>query len=357
MRIRRLFYELVFSFIVIASFVAIEGPHAQSFAQPEPLLLSSDAAPSDDVSQNIEKARPHDNGSTSSPTLVIRAQTLLDRAHFSPGEIDGRNGANLKAAIAAYTEAHGLPISEEIDDALLNSLAAGDRGPVLQHYTITPGDAKGPFIGVVPKDLRLLARLKMPAYGDPLEALAEKFHMSPELLQTLNPNADFSTAGTVLLVVRPSTQPLPPVARLEVDKTANQVRAYGESDDLVAIFPATVGSSELPAPSGSLHVVFVSHNPHYHYDPKKLSWGPKSAGRLTINPGPNNPVGTAWIALSRSGFGIHGAPEPRLIGKSASHGCVRLTNWDAALLGAAVAEGTPVQFVGKTPPGRAVSRA
>ena len=334
----------------------LHAAHAPKPVSASDASFDQNAAPSDIV-QAIENARPGEADNSMSEPLLVRVQVLLDQAHFSPGEIDGRYGANLKAAVAAYKEAHRLPNPDKIDAALLDSLKQETGAPVLQRYTIRPDDETGPFIGNVPKDFRKLAKLKRPGYGAPQEALAEKFHMSEALLRELNPQADFSAADTSLIVAQPATTPLPPVARVEVDKSADQVRAYDGSGTLVAMFPSTVGSTEMPAPSGTAEVVYASHDPAYHYDPSKLHFGPKHAGRLTIAPGPNNPVGTTWIALSRSGVGIHGTADPDLIGKTASHGCVRLTNWDAAALGHAVSKGTPVEFVGQTPPSRIVSRA
>ncbi|HTK80172.1 MAG TPA: L,D-transpeptidase [Rhizomicrobium sp.] len=344
----------------IALLVAASQAHAAGAAKQvsSPAASFNQNAASSDIGQRIENASPGNgqNNTTSRP-LLVKIQVLLGRAHFSPGEIDGRYGKNLRAAVVAYKQANGLPNPDEIDTALADSLTRNGRAPVLQNYTITQEDETGPFIGSVPHDFRKLAALNAPAYGNPQEELAEKFHMSPELLRELNPQADFSAAGTTLIVAQPATSPLPSVARIEVDKSTNQVRAYGEDGNLAAMFPATVGSTELPAPSGTAEVVYVSHNPAYHYDPSKLHFGPKHAGRLTIKPGPNNPVGTTWIALNRSGYGIHGSPDPDLVGKTASHGCVRLTNWDAEVLGRAVRKGIPVDFVGKTPPTRTASRA
>jgi lipoprotein-anchoring transpeptidase ErfK/SrfK len=283
-------------------------------------------------------------------------QVLLDRAHFSPGEIDGKIGSNLRLAIAAYRQAHGLGDSSAIDDALLKSLNATNDGTILQRYTITDEDEKGPFLGEVSEDFRKLAKLKTPGYANPQEELAEKFHMGPNLLNGLNPDADFTKSGQSIVVVRLTNTLLPAVVRIEVDKSAHQVRAFDQFDNLAAVFPATVGSEELPSPSGTANVVYVKHHPVYHYDPKALHFGPKSAGAFNIAPGPNNPVGTTWIALDRSGYGIHGTPNPRLIGKTQSHGCVRLTNWDADTLGRAVSHGTVVEFIGDTMPSRVASR-
>jgi lipoprotein-anchoring transpeptidase ErfK/SrfK len=317
------------------------------------LLASAAAAKTDNTGplnpQAIETAQADNKGGEPSRELLVRAETLLDRANFSPGEIDGRDGDNFKRALATWKQAHNLPNPQALDDATLKALA-GDNQPILQHYTITADDEKGPFLGSVPKDLRALAKLKHVGWASPEEELGEKFHMNPELLKALNPKADFRKTGTDLAVVRPGNGAPPQAARIEVDKTNNQLRVYDSSNKIVAAFPATVGSTERPAPSGTATVVSVAPDPTYIYDPRKLSWGPKSAGVLKIASGPNNPVGTTWIALNVQSYGIHGTPDPDLVGKTASHGCIRLTNWDAAALGKAVKKGTPVEFVGEEQP-------
>ena len=294
-----------------------------------------------------------DSGNAGTPPpreLLVRVEVLLGRANFSPGEIDGRNGDNLRQALAAYKQAHGLSNPQVIDDATMKALTDNDKQPVLQKYTISAEDEKGPFLGTVPKDFKALSKLKSVGYANPQEMLAEKFHMIPELLRELNAKADFAKAGTALTVADPGAGSLPPVARLEVDKGADQVRAYDQSGKVIAVFPATVGSTDRPAPSGKAVVVAVAPHPNYTYQPKRLTFGPKHSGVLTIAPGPNNPVGLTWIALNLETYGIHGTPDPSLVGKTASHGCVRLTNWDAVELGKAVKKGVQVDFVGETKP-------
>jgi len=283
--------------------------------------------------------------------VLIRAQVILDRAHFSPGVIDGRNGTNFRRALSAFLAANNVapPASgglATLDAAAWQALIAGDNAPVTQDYVITPEDVKGPFLGTVPTTMVELAKLPHLGYATPVQALAEKFHMDVALVKTLNPKVDFAIAGTSIVVARPAAEPLPLVARIEVDKSIDEVRAYDASGKIVAIFPATVGSTERPAPSGQWAVRGVVTNPTYTYDPSRLTFGNASHGKLTIQPGPNNPVGSTWIDLTIETYGIHGAPDPTQIGKNASHGCVRLTNWDVAALGRAVKKGTPVLFVG-----------
>ena len=177
--------------------------------------------------------------------------------------------------------------------------------------------------------------------------------MDQDLLKALNPDVDFSKAGTKILVTAPMATPLPQVERIEVDKAEKELRAYDAAGRLVALYPATVGSSDMPTPAGEWEVLSVHSDPVWNYDPAKLNFGDKSAGKLTIPAGPNNPVGVVWIDLSKDTYGIHGTAEPDTIGKTASHGCVRLTNWDAKTLGAAVHKGTKVVFVGPGDPDRA----
>jgi lipoprotein-anchoring transpeptidase ErfK/SrfK len=276
---------------------------------------------------------------------MIRAQVLLARAHFSPGVIDGQDGGNVKNAIAAFEAAHGLPVDGAMNGEVWSALSADPR-PVLTDYVITDDDLKGPFIDKIPTDMAELAKLPAVGFSSPVEELAERFHMDEALLKALNPGADFSTAGTRLVVAALGPDKLSaPVTRIEVDKTRRQVRAYN-GETLLAVYPATVGSTERPAPEGEWAVRTVAPNPTYTYDPSRLTFGKAGEGKLTIKAGPNNPVGSTWIDLTKDTYGIHGTPDPRLVGKTASHGCVRLTNWDVRQLSQAVKKGTVVAFVG-----------
>ena len=335
--------------LTLLAFVPAHARAANSANAPTAEKASDQNASSIGDPKSIEVAQPGDPNAPSA-ALLARVEILLDRAHFSPGEIDAKSGDNLNQAIAAYRQAHGVGGGSAIDGNLMKSLLATDHSPALQTYTITADDEKGPFIGKAPKDFKALAKLKHIGYASPQEMLAEKFHMSESLLSELNPKADLSKAGTKITVAQVGNGELPAVARVEVDKSQNQVRAYDQSGKIVAVFPATVGSTDRPAPSGKAEVVSVAPDPTYTYDPSRLTFGPKHAGKLTIAAGPNNPVGSTWIALSIATYGIHGTPDPELVGKTASHGCVRLTNWDAAALGKAVKKGTPVDFVGQEKP-------
>jgi len=280
--------------------------------------------------------------------LLLRAQVLLDRAHFSPGVIDGQDGENARNAVMAFERANDLPVDGQLDAAVWTRLTA-DARPALTDYVITADDVAGPFVDRIPEDYVQMAALDRLAFSGPLEALAERFHMDPTLLQALNPGVDFARAGTRIVVAAVSSQPLPAkVAVVEVDKALKQVRAYDSAGRLLAAYPATVGSGDNPTPSGEWAVRAVAHAPTWTYDPSRLNFGDRKAGRQTIAAGPNNPVGAVWIDLTKDTYGIHGTPEPELVGKAASHGCVRLTNWDAEQLARAVDKGARVVFVGES---------
>lgn len=274
---------------------------------------------------------------------VLTVQILLDRARHSPGVIDGIMGSNTARAIRAFQGSRGLPVDGRIDDILVQRLMAEHGGDLVRSYSPDEAAVGGPFVEV-PNDMADQAALETLAYSGPVEQIAEQFHMSESLVRALNPGANFGSGDSPLAVVAAGPEELPaPVTRIEVDKAASELRAYGEDGTLLASYPATVGSSSFPSPSGSMEVRAVAPEPVYYFDPSGRSWGPDR--RLTIAAGPNNPVGSTWIDLSKEGYGIHGTPDPALIGKTASHGCVRLTNWDAEELAKAVSPGTKVEFV------------
>jgi lipoprotein-anchoring transpeptidase ErfK/SrfK len=276
--------------------------------------------------------------------LGVRVQVLLDRAHFSPGEIDGKFGENAKKALRAYAEAQKLPTPGELSQELWQRLAGDDRA-VLTQYTIGPKDISGPFLHKLPGRMEDMKNLDHLGYTSSREALAEKFHMSEELLSALNPEERFDRAGAAIIVVDTAADSKsPPVDKVEVDKQRQTVKALDRSGNTIAFYPATVGSEEKPSPTGTLKVTSVDHNPTYRYNPEYRFKGVRSKTAFTIEPGPNNPVGTVWISLSAEGYGIHGTANPGKVSKAESHGCVRLTNWDAERLAKMVKKGTPVTF-------------
>ena len=302
---------------------------------------SGQTPPSTDRAGAVEGALPDE---ARPDPVMARAQILLDRTRFSPGIVDGLGGENTRQAIAAFEEANDLPVDGELDATVFDRLAAGDSRRVLTDYAITRADLAGPFIGTVPEDIAAMGRLETVGYADAREALAEKFHMSEALLDALNPGVDFGRAGQTIVVAATGPNPLQgEVARIVVDKAESAVRAFAADGRLLAFYPATIGSGDTPSPTGTHTVRAVAPRPNYTYDPSRVSYG-DGGGKVVVPPGPNNPVGSVWIDLSRDTYGIHGTPDPAEIGKTASSGCVRLTNWDAEQLAAAVKPGVEVRF-------------
>lgn len=272
---------------------------------------------------------------------ILEAQILLDRAHHSPGVIDGKAGGNTRRAVMAFERASGLLVDGKLDGEVMKRLRAGSSDPLLVDYHVQGADVAD--LVDVPEGMEAQAELKRLGFETAREALAEKFHMSQGLLDQLNPGAVFKP-GETIRVVHPGDNELgTKVARIEIEKAGGELRALDAQGKLLASYPATIGSERFPSPSGSMEVRAVAPEPTYYFDPTGRDWGPDK--RLTIAAGPNNPVGSTWIDLTKEGYGIHGTPEPRLIGKTPSHGCVRLTNWDAGELSRAVEQGTTVVFV------------
>jgi lipoprotein-anchoring transpeptidase ErfK/SrfK len=294
--------------------------------------VTFDASVIDDPNQpQISKG---DKGSS-----VLRAQILLDRAHFSCGELDGDFGDNLQKTVAAYQAEQHLPSNGVVDEATWQ-LLNGDTASLLLQYTITPEDEQGPWVKV-PADMMAQAALPYLGYGSPLEELSEKFHSSPAVMKALNPGADFSKAGQTLIVPNVLTMPPGEAHKVVVSRSESSVRAYDDMGKLIAFYICTSGSDHDPLPIGDWKIRYIKKNPEFHYN-AQLFWDAKNKDdRATIKPGPNNPVGLVWMDLSKEHYGIHGTPEPSKIGHTFSHGCIRLTNWDALELASMVKPGTP----------------
>jgi len=287
---------------------------------------------------------------------VLATQVALDRSGFSPGEIDGREGRNLQRALTAFQSSHQLPATGRTDDETWKRLVAtaGD-GPPLVDYTITDADVTGPFTANIPPKLPDQAALDALNYRTPLEELGERFHSSPALLKQLNPGATFLRAGERLMVPNvisssgapvaspPAPSPSPEIT-VVVTKSTSALTIEDSTGRVLFHAPVTSGSTHDPLPIGTWKVNGVQRNPKFHYNPE-LFWDATPGDRkATLQPGPNNPVGIVWIDLSKPHYGIHGTPEPSNIGHVESHGCVRLTNWDADRVAQWIKPGTRVEF-------------
>jgi lipoprotein-anchoring transpeptidase ErfK/SrfK len=275
---------------------------------------------------------------------IAAYQVLLDRAGASPGAIDGRAGSNVDKAAAAYGELTGKFIDPS-NEAAVNAELEATGGPAFTEYTITNEDVGRQYVASIPEDYAHKAQLPAMAYTSVTEMLGERFHIDEAYLKEINPGVNFNQPGSVVRVPNIGQPVTAKVARVVADKLRKQVRGYDETGKLIVAYPSTIGSSDTPSPSGIVQVERIAINPNYTYNPKINFKQGNNDKVLTIPPGPNGPVGTVWIALSKPTYGIHGTPEPSKIGKTSSHGCIRLTNWDAEELAKLVKAGVTVEFL------------
>ncbi|HET9424867.1 MAG TPA: L,D-transpeptidase [Gemmatimonadaceae bacterium] len=283
---------------------------------------------------------------------VLKTQVYLDRLHFSVGALDGRWGRNSAIALWWYQRSRGINAAEPgaLDEPTFRSLAAAAGGvPALKQHTVTADDLKGPFV-TVPDEMYDKAELDCLCYESVQEKLAERFHTSMDFLDQLNPDVKFASlkAGDSIWVpnVREAmTTDRPDIARVVVSIRGNTFNAFDAAGNLIFHSPTTLGSKYDPSPNETTEVKRIVHDPHFHYQPKLFAEVPDDKPEANLNPGPNSPVGVVWIALSKPHFGVHGTSDPESIGYASSHGCVRLTNWDAQEVGRRISPGVKVEFL------------
>lgn len=314
-------------------------------AQPQPVtVLMSDIAQTAQSEQeqiDTEASQPAatvvwqpDNDLSTDRPLTTKIQTLLDRSNANAGPIDGRIGANTSKAIRAFEQMQGLPVDGEMDAQVWQALQTVASAPILMQYSITTDDASQRFLNT-PSDVADKAKMPSMAYESIIEMLGEKFHMHVDYLRALNPSSSFA-AGEQITVVNTGSPAQMTVDHIEASKSNEMLYAYDTNNQLIAAYPATIGSSDTPSPSGLHSIAVVVPDPNY-------TWSSDGEAHI-LPPGPNNPVGSVWIGLSKDTYGIHGSPDPEGISRQVSHGCVRLTNWDARELMGNVKVGVPVRF-------------
>ena len=333
------------SLVAAASF-ALVSPGSAALAQPAP----AQQAPAQGVNM-----------------AVLHVQVILDHLGFSPGVLDGQRGMSLTAAIRGFQESRGLKRTGEIDAPTLAALKPYEGWTATKTLALSKQALAGPYINPIPHGEDKQAKLPGLYYRSPMEKLAEMFHTTPEVLMALNSPQTPLRPGTK--VVFPNALPTsraypgdlpqhwrdtlnmlnvdanePQAAKIVVDKSDSVLKVYDGKGRLVRQFQVTTGSTHDPLPIGHWKITALDYNPKFHFNPK-LFWDASSKDTAAmLPPGPNGPVGVVWLDLSKEHYGIHGTPEPQLIGRTQSHGCVRLANWNAARLSLMVKPGTPVVF-------------
>ena len=298
---------------------------------------------------------------------ILHAQVILDHLGFAPGILDGREGQSFTAALKGFQASRGMKVTGELDAATLNALHRYRALRPVRRLAVARAVLEGTFINPIPDDPAEQAKLPALAYTRPLEKLAEMFHTTPEVLVELNPGGATIEPGAVF--VFPNALPTsrdyaadldpkwgrtlndlnvdanqPAGDHIVVDKSEKVLKVYDKADRLVAQFSATMGSEHDPLPIGTWKINVIDTNPKFHYNPDLFWDAQKDDDPAMLPPGPNGPVGVVWLDLSKEHYGIHGTPEPQTIGRTESHGCIRLTNWDAARLALILEPGTQAIF-------------
>lgn len=292
----------------------------------------------------LNNATWYDNIGKGQFPVYARAHVMLSNSYASPGAIDGTSGKNTLKAISTFQQINGLKPTGELTQETWDALVAkqGSR-PAFVEYTITQADSKVPMVKSIPRDYALQAKMPGLYYTSMSEMLAEKFHMDEGFLKQLNPKTSFKV-GDKILVANVSNKLPEDIHLIVAHKGAKQLYLFNSRNQMIGSFPASIGSTNTPSPTGTYKITGVARNPHYSYSPSNFVQG-NNLKPLSLPPGPNGPVGNIWIGLSKKSFGIHGTPSPSMISKSYSHGCIRLTNWDANNLGGKVKSGVTVKFL------------
>ncbi|TFL18629.1 L,D-transpeptidase family protein [Jannaschia formosa] len=275
--------------------------------------------------------------------LTFKLQVLLDRADISPGIIDGYKGGMSESALRAFESREGFEVDGLLDPEVWSALGGGEADPVLRDYEITEEDASG-LTEEIPDDVREKAEMDRLGYLRVSEKLAERFHMDEDVLIGLNPGSGFS-AGETITVAVPGDRLDADVARIEIRKGDRRAVALDGEGNMLTSYPVAIGSEETPSPSGEMEVAAIAMDPTYSYLPDENFVADGVEEKLTLPPGPNGPVGSVWIDLSKPTYGLHGTDTPAKLFENRSHGCVRFTNWDIEELAHMVGQGVPVEFV------------
>lgn len=337
--------------LALALPLTVAGLPATVLAQKTaPVRATASAAIPSDPNRHMEQL----NADTSTPVIgkgakgpaVLRAQVLLDRAWFSPGELDGVYGRNMRFATTAFQLSRGLPQTGVVDAATWQALSQQAAKPVFATYQLTEQDVAGPYMKL-PEDPKQQAELERLVYESPLEALAERFHIKPKLLADMNKGRPVRAGQLIVVTDVNATTELPSQATaVRVDKSDKMLYVLGEGERLLGAFPISIGGITDDLPEDTvLSIVNEVKNPNFTYDPKLLK-NAKTDEVVRLPPGPNNPVGLAWLGLSREHWGIHGTSEPSQMARVETNGCIRLTNWDVLRLATVAGKGMPVQVQG-----------
>lgn len=288
---------------------------------------------------------PASAGTVSDEALgVVKLQLALVRDGISPGAIDGLMGPQTAAALRAFQQTHGLRVTGVADEVTQTKLPV--VAPLLTNYLVTSND-----IGrLLPLPATWLGKSLAPRldYETILELVSEKSQSHHKLLEALNPSIHWTNVTNGTAVTVPNAQfPAAPgkAAFVQIRLTERILQAFGAQSNLLAHFPCSIGQRVDKRPVGELYIAVLAANPNYTFDPAvfpESSEAQEIGRKLALQPGPNNPVGTVWIGLNRPGYGIHGTPVPEKVGRTESHGCFRLANWNAEHLLKMVSLGMPV---------------